>query len=102
MNRTKLLRSLVNLAGGDSRTIFIRGPKNSYGVEGEVSYVACYTNLSADKKQAVCDTIKKLDRQIERAYVTRRVVVARMAGRVFYRGGNIKVVYHTRANGKPV
>lgn len=98
-NRSKHLRNIIQLAGGDGDHMFIRGPRNAFGKRGEVSYVFAYTRLSDERKQLIVDSMKDIypDIGLVKAYVTKRV----SNGWSRSMGGNIKFVFNTRADGAP-
>ena len=88
MNRKNTLELYVYSLGGEIYQSYIRGPGNSFGREGVVSYWMKTTGLNYAQKAVVCQMAMDNMDNVGLAYVTRH--------------GNINVEFTTRANGQPV
>ena len=88
MNRKNTLELYVYSLGGEIYQSYIRGPNNSFGKKGVVSYWMKTTGLNYAQKAVVCQLAMDNLKDVGLAYVTRE--------------GNINVEFTTRADGSAV
>jgi hypothetical protein len=96
MNRTAQIKDIIARIAPDASvySIHTSGPYSCYGKRGEVS-MTVYSNLWDVQMNHIADLIELLMPGCVRAYITRK------ANRRVRTGGNLKVVFNTRANGEP-